>query len=103
MESVFKFVGKTHYSNVSFRVRSIISTGLSALVFSFYRYWLLPVNSPTVVHIWKHVFPKESNDRFTVGEFFCTSFYQYYSRHGAQVNKKCHKHVTNAPKGIGLV
>ena len=33
-------------------------------------YWLLPVNSPTAGHIWKHVFPKGSNDRYTVGEFF---------------------------------
>ena len=31
---VFKLTGKTHYSNVSFRVGSIISTGLSALAFT---------------------------------------------------------------------
>ena len=63
-----------------------ISTG-------FYRYWLLPVNSPTAVHIRKHVFPKGCNDRYTVGEFFSTSFYQYYTRHSAQVkniqNESC--------------
>ena len=34
MERVFKLAGKTHYSNVSFQVGSIISTGLSALVFT---------------------------------------------------------------------
>ena len=34
MESVFKLVGKMYYSNVSFRVGSFISTGLSALVFT---------------------------------------------------------------------
>ena len=34
------------------------------------------------------VFPKGSNDRYTVGEFFfSTGFYQYYSRHDAQVKK----------------
>ena len=31
---MFKLAGKTHYSNVSFRVGSIISTGLSALAFT---------------------------------------------------------------------
>ena len=31
---VFKLAGKTHYSNVSFRIGSIISTGLSALAFT---------------------------------------------------------------------
>ena len=31
--------------------------------------------------------PKGSNDRYTVGEFFGTGFYQYYSRHGAHVKK----------------
>ena len=60
-----------HYSNVSFRVGSIGSV----LVYRHWflpvvRYWLLPVNFPTVGHIWKHVFPKGSNDRYTVGEFF---------------------------------
>ena len=35
MERVFKLAGKTHYSNVSFRVGSNISTGLSN--------WFLPV------------------------------------------------------------
>ena len=44
-----------------------ISTG-------FYRYWLLPVNSPTAVHIWNHVFPKGSNNHYTVGEFSVTVF-----------------------------
>ena len=44
-----------------------ISTG-------FYRYWLLPVNSPTWMHIRKHVFPKGSDDCYTVGEFFGTVF-----------------------------
>ena len=34
MERVFKLASKTHYSNVSFRVGSIISTGLLALVFT---------------------------------------------------------------------
>ena len=34
MERVLKLAGKTHYSNVSFRVSSIFSTGLSALVFT---------------------------------------------------------------------
>ena len=68
---VFKLAGKTHYSNVSFRVGSIGSV----LVYRHWflpvvRYWLLPVNSPTAGHIWKHVFPKGSNDRYTVGEFF---------------------------------
>ena len=51
------------------------------------RYWLLPVNSPysgSKLKV-KHVFPKGSNDRYTVGEFIGTGFYQYYSRHGAQV------------------
>ena len=48
---------------------------LSVLVYRHWllpvvRYWLLPVNSPTAGHIWKHVFPKGSNDRYTVGEFF---------------------------------
>ena len=57
-----------------------ISTG-------FYWYWLLPVNSPTAVHIRKHVFPKGNNDRYTIGEIFGTGFYQYYSRHSAQVKK----------------
>ena len=33
------------------------------------------------------MFHKGSNDRFTVGEYFSTSFYQYYSRHGAQDKK----------------
>ena len=72
------------------RVGSIISTSLSALVFT---YWLLSVYSPTVVHIWKHVFPKGSNNPYTVGEFFGTGFYKYYLRHGAQVkniqNESC--------------
>ena len=31
------------------------------------------------------MFPKGSNDHYTVGEFFGTGFYQYYSRHGAPV------------------
>ena len=69
--SVLKLAGKTHYSNVSFRVGSIGSV----LVYRHWflpvvRYWLLPVNSPTAGHIWKHVFPKGSNDRYTFGEFF---------------------------------
>ena len=34
IERVFELAGKTHYSNLSIRVGSIISTGLSALVFS---------------------------------------------------------------------
>ena len=68
---VFKLAGKTHYTNVSFRVGSIGSV----LVYRHWflpvvRYWLLPVNSPTAGQIWKHVFPKGSNDRYTVGEFF---------------------------------
>ena len=33
------------------------------------------------------MFPKGSNDRYTVGEFFGTGFYQYHSRHGAHVKK----------------
>ena len=27
---------------------------------------------------------------------------KYYAQLGLFYNKKCHKHVTNAPKGIGL-
>ena len=73
MERVFKLAGKTHYSNASF----LVGTGLSALAFTS----KLPVN------IWKHMFLKGSNDRSTVGEYFGTGFYQYYSRHGAQVKK----------------
>ena len=34
MEKVFKLASKTHYSNVSFQVRNIISTGLSVLAFT---------------------------------------------------------------------
>ena len=34
MERMFKLAGKTDFSNVPFRVGSIISTGLSALVFT---------------------------------------------------------------------
>ena len=34
MERLFKLAGKMHYSNLSFRVSSIINTGLSALVFT---------------------------------------------------------------------
>ena len=33
-KGVFKLAGKTHYSDVSFRVGSIIRTGLSALAFT---------------------------------------------------------------------
>ena len=80
MERVFKLAGKTHYSNVSYYQYWFIGTGC-------FCYWLLPVNSPIAVHIWKHVFPKGSNDSYTVGEFFGTSFYQYHSKHGAQVQK----------------
>ena len=47
-----------------------------------YRHWLLPVNSPWIS---ENTFLKGSNDRSTVGEYFGTGFYQYYSRHGAQV------------------
>ena len=65
----------------------IIGTGLSALGF-------IPVNSPTAVHIRKHVFPKGSYDRYTVGEFFGTGFYQYYI-HGAQVKKTFKTKVAN--------
>ena len=40
-------------------------------------------------HCWGAWFPKGSNDRYTVGEFFfSTGFYQYYSRHDAQVKNK---------------
>ena len=49
---VFKLAGKTHFTNVSFRVGSIGSV----LVYQHWflpvvRYWLLPVNSPTAGHI----------------------------------------------------
>ena len=33
------------------------------------------------------MFPKGSIDLYTVIEFFGTGFYQYYSRHGAQLKK----------------
>ena len=80
---MFKLAGKTHYSNVSFRVGSIISTGLSALAFT---------SSSVLAFTGKLIsentcFPREVMIAILLGSFFSTGFYQYYSRHGAQVKK----------------
>ena len=74
-----------HYGKgvLNLRVKRIIP--ISELI------WLLPVNSPTSVDLRKHVFPKGSNDRYTVREFLGTGFYQYFSRHSAQVKKQTFK------------
>ena len=90
---MFKLAGKTHYSNVSFRVGSIISTGLSALAFT---------SSPVLAFTGKlpysgsylktRVSQREVMIAILLGSFFSTGFYQYYSRHGAQIKKKTHTH-----------
>ena len=66
---------------------------LSVLVYRHWllpvvRYWLLPVNSPTAGHIWKHVFPKGSNDRYTVGEFFQLRFLPIFFKTRCASKKK---------------
>ena len=80
---MFKLAGKTHYSNVSFRVGSIISTGLSALAFT---------SSPVLAFTGKLPYSgsylkTRVSHTILLGSFFSTGFYQYYSRHGAQVKK----------------
>ena len=40
----------------------------------FYRYWLLPVNSPIVVYIRKHMFPRKVMIATLLGSFSVTFF-----------------------------
>ena len=70
MERVFKLAGKTHYSNLSFRVGSIIGTGLSALVFTSSPVLAFTSKLPYSGSYLKTRFSQGSNDRYTVGEFF---------------------------------
>ena len=72
-----------HYGKgvLNLQVKRIILISKVIISTGFYQYWPLPVNSPTAVHLRKDVFPKGSNDGYTVGEFLGTGFYQYYSRH----------------------
>ena len=73
---MFKLAGKTHYSNVSFRVDSIISTGLSALVFTSSPVLAFTDKLPYSGSYLKTRVSQGSNDRFTVGEFFQYRFLQ---------------------------
>ena len=77
---MFKLAGKTHYINVSFRVGS----GLSALVFTSSLVLTFTVKLPYSGSYLK----REVMIAKLLGSFFSTGFYQYYSRHGAQVKKK---------------
>ena len=78
---MFKFAGKTHYSNVSFGL-----VVLSALAFT---------SSPVLAFTGKlpysgsYLKARVSQGMIAIqlGSFFSTGFYQNYSRHGAQVKK----------------
>ena len=76
---MFKLAGETHYTNVSFRVGS----GLSALVFTSSLVLAFTGKLPYSGSYLK----REVMIAILLGSFFSAGFYQYYSRHGAQVKK----------------
>ena len=66
MERVFKLAGKTHYSDVSFLVSSIISTGLLALVLQVLAFTgKLPYSGANL----KTCFPREVMIAILLGSF----------------------------------